>query len=79
MLRHLDAISDYLGTILGHLEPMLSPLGSIMGSAWRGQGGGDPYSWKGSHPPQPLRTDQDGLNESNEGYDRGLTYPFGNN
>ena len=39
MLRHLDAISDYLGTILRHLEPMLSPLGSIMGSAWRGQGG----------------------------------------
>ena len=39
MLRHLDAISDYLGTILRHLEPMLSPLGSIMGSAWRNGGG----------------------------------------
>ena len=39
MLRHLDAISNYLGTILGHLEPMLSPLGSIMGSAWRNRGG----------------------------------------
>ena len=39
MLHHLDAISDYLGTISGHLEPMLSPLGSIMGSAWRNRGG----------------------------------------
>ena len=75
MLRHLDAISDYLGTILGHLEPMLSPLGSIMGSAWRNGGGG--FLTVGKDPPlQPIRTDRDGLNESNEGYDRSLTYPF---
>ena len=60
MLRHLDAISDYLGAWVHH--------GFCM--AWAG--GVDPHSWKGSHPPQPLRTDQDDLNESNEGHDRGL-------
>ena len=66
MLRHLDAISDYLGAWVHH--------GFCM--AWAG-GGVILTLGKGSHPPQPLRTDQDDLNESNEGHDRGLIIHLG--
>ena len=72
MLRHLDAISDYLGTILGHLEPMLSPLGSIMGSAWSGQGGGYSLLEKFQRLPNPSGQHKMTEDESNVARDRDL-------